>query len=85
MEQTGREDIDMMPTMMANGFMPKYHYMDVLYKREKPHHPIIFIKGTLHVWMCKKNSEELHWMTADVIDGYYRNHKPVNELKDLLK
>lgn len=80
-----REDLDMIPTMKANGFEVIVNPMDILYKRETPNHPVGFVKGTLHVWKCRKpNNLETHWMTADLIDGYYCNHKPVNELKDLI-
>jgi hypothetical protein len=74
-----REDLAMITTMKANGFDVVVSPMDILYKRETPNHPVAFVKGTLHVWKCKT-----HWMTADLIDGYYCNHKPVNELTDLL-
>jgi len=86
-EEYDRDDLNMIPTMIANGFTPEFCYGDKRVGRttpeNPPHNTVKFIKGNLHVWKCYKNSIEL-WHTAELIDGYYCNLIPVNDLTDLL-
>lgn len=69
-----REDLKMIPEMMKHGWMPDFHENDVRYKRTTPdnipHNSIRFIKGQIHIWLCKDG-----WQVAELIDGQYLNHR----------
>lgn len=84
--ECGRDDLNMIPMMIAKGFIPEFSYGDKRAERtipeNPPHDSVSFVKGNLHVWKCYKNSVE-YWQTAELIDGYYSNHKPVDNLADL--
>lgn len=97
-EDCEREDLNMIPTMIKNGFTPDFSYRDRMHKRTSIEHipsdAVGFVKGNLHVWKIYNYSKtELktpasmgyNWMTSELIDGYYTNHKPIEELKKLFK
>jgi len=81
-----RDDLNMIPTMVANGFTPEFNYSDKNTGRTTPQNPpldaVKFVKGNLYVWKCYKNTGGF-WQTAELIDGQYSNHKPVDNLNDL--
>lgn len=90
-EECQREDLNMIPKMIANGFTPEFSHKDRKAERLIPENcpcdAVTFFKGDLHVWNCihKKGNIEYEWMTANLVDGYYTNHKPVKSLEILLK
>jgi len=87
-EQCEREDLNMIPTMIAKGFTPEFNPRDKRAERTVPencpHDAVSFVKGDLHVWRAYKQGFS-YWMTAKLIDGYYCKHEPVKELTDLFK
>lgn len=38
-----------------------------------------FNKGVVHIWSIREG-----WQCADLIDGYYKNHRPYDSLKEAL-
>lgn len=89
-EECGREDLNMIPQMEANGFKVEFSYKDKMHKRTSienvPHDAVSFVKGNFHVWRIYKEQDGMpyHWMTSELVDGFYTNHKPIQELKEIL-
>lgn len=84
-----RDDLKMIPTMEANGFTVTFHDQDRLHKRTTPenvpNHEVGFKKGTLNIWKIIDRSRDIMvWQTADLIDGYYRNHTPYDTLEEII-
>ena len=90
-EECEREDLNMIPKMVANGFVPEFSYKDRMHKRTTvemiPTDAVSFVKGNLHVWKIYeyKDGMNYEWMTSELIDGYYTNHKPIDKLEEILK
>lgn len=77
-----REDLSHIAFMQGLGFEVDFHHLDKRYERtvpeNPPHNAVSFIKGNFHVWFTGK-----FWQTAKLIDGYYCDHKPIENLKDI--
>lgn len=86
-EDCGRDDLNIIPTMIKNGFTPVFSHKDKMHNRTSfencPHDAVSFVKGTLNVWKIY-GKEDFSWQTADLIDGYYVNHKPLKEISELV-
>ncbi len=88
-EDCQRDDLNMIPIMIANGFTPIFSYADRRAERTTyencPHHAVGFGKADFHVWKVYPFAlAGSHcWMTADLICGSYQNHKTIKELHDL--
>lgn len=88
-EECGREDLNSIPAMIKAGWTPKFHYLDVRHERttveHPPHEGVSFSKDTKHAWgIIDFHSHERAFMTADLIDGSYCNHKKIASLQELL-
>ncbi len=76
----GREDLSQAQKMIDNGFEVEFSRGDIYNKRfELPHDNISFIKGNLVIWKVRD------WITADLIDGHYTNHKHHESLDKVLE
>lgn len=91
-EECGRNDLQAIPMMEANGFKVDFSYKDRMHKRTTieaiPHDAVSFSKGDLHVWKAYKYKEDgmyYEWMTAKLVDNHYTDHKPIEDLKEILK
>lgn len=88
-EDCGREDLNSIPSMVHKGFAPDFSHTDKRMERTTPencpHDAVSFIKGTLHIWRTYDfhNSGEMGWMTADLINGSYTNHKAIKSLTEV--
>lgn len=90
-EECQREDLNMIPQMQAKGFTVEFSSADKRGGRTVPENApadaVSFVKGNLHIWKVYKEQDGMmyEWMTSELIDGYYTNHKPIQELKEILK
>ena len=91
-EQCGRTDLNIIPKMIAKGFTPEFSHKDKRYNRTTPencpHDAVSFVKGNLHVWKIYgyKNEEMgYEWMSSELIDGYYTNHKPLQNIEEIFE
>lgn len=90
-EECERIDLNMIPTMIANGFTPEFTAPDKrggrIIPENCPHDAVAFVKGNLHVWRIYKEIDGMNyeWMTSELIEGYYTNHKPIQDLKEMCK
>lgn len=87
-----RYDLEAIPMMEANGWTVVFSDVDETHNRTTPenvpHDAVAFKKGNKVVWMAGKSLSEgytLYWRAADLIDGYYRNHKSFDTLENVLK
>lgn len=69
-------DIEM---MVAAGWSYTYHQSDIVNKRIPPHgtpnHDVSYRKENVHVWKCKASDSHIGWQVAELIDGFYCNHR----------
>ena len=90
-EDCERVDLNIIPTMIAKGFIVEFNPKDKragrIVPENCPHDAVSFVKGNLHIWRIYKEIEGMsyNWMTSELIDGYYTNHVPIDDLKDLTK
>jgi hypothetical protein len=89
-EDCPREDLRMIPQMVAAGFTPEFSYKDKRAERTEPtncpHDGVSFVKGDLHAWgVIDHHKDRSAWMTADLINGSYINHHSVDTLQDVIK
>ena len=80
-----REDLKNIPAMEALGYEVVFSYHDERADRitpnDVPHFPANFKKGDKHIWSIRGG-----WQTADLIGGYFKNHKPYFiSLEELIK
>ncbi len=91
-EDCGRDDLAMIPKMIAAGWEPIFDYRDHrngwITPQKIPHETVSFTKGIVHAWKGYKRTNEgifSHWNVADLIDGHYHHHRQVNSLDELIK
>lgn len=83
----GRDDLNMIPKMVANGFTVLFDDRDIRAKRitpaNAPSNCVAFSKGNFHTWKNYKSIPDNskfgraivgYWITAIVVDNRYRNH-----------
>lgn len=76
----GREDLSQAQKMIDAGFEVEYDVKDYRANRfDLPHEGISFVLGKINVWKVSD------WITADLIDGFYTNHKHFNSLDEVLE
>lgn len=85
-----RADLKGIPGMIEKGYEPVFVAEDKRAERTGPHNwphnGVTFSKGTHHVWPIINRKEDTSaWMTADLIDGHYTNHKQIATLEELAK
>lgn len=74
-----REDLSQAQKMIDAGFEVEYDANDYRHNRiELPQNNISFVMGKKHVWKVKG------WITADLIDGYFKNHTHFNSLDEII-
>jgi hypothetical protein len=85
-EDCPREDLNMIPTMEAAGWTPRFNQRDQMCDRTSPesvpHDAVSFKKEKTYVWMAVHN-KRIDWRTADLIDGYFKNHRWHKTLKEI--
>lgn len=50
-----------------------------------PHMPLVFSKGPKRIWKAIIKYNKPGWRCADIIDGYSKNHRSYDHLKDALE
>lgn len=76
----GREDLSQAQKMIDNGFEVEFSHGDICNKRfDLPHDNISFVKGNLVLWKVRD------WITADLIDGFYCNHKHFESIEKFIE
>ncbi len=70
-----REDIKAIPVMEAAGWKAVMDPKDIqMGRQDNPNHSYSFRKGDMHVWQAI-DGNNISWRYAEIIDGYYTNHK----------
>lgn len=88
-EDCGRDDLNMIPTMIKNGFTVEFTHEDIRWGRTVegnfPHGNVTFSKGNQHVWKAYQSNNGLksYWITAELVGDRYVNHKEMDNLSDL--
>lgn len=71
------------PYFLNEGWAVHFNHFDIIHKRITvqcpPHFSVCFVKGIKHTWRIRNG-----WQTADLIDGFYSNHKPIKDVFELL-
>lgn len=67
-----REDLKLMDYAKELGFEPEV-------RNGHPNNGHSFVKGEAHVWLIREG-----WRVADLVDGYYKNHRTYPTLKEAL-
>lgn len=87
-EDCAREDLNMIPKMIAAGWQPVFDYRDMRHGRltpdNPPHDGVGFRNGIVHAWKGYKGGFS-HWVVADLIEGHYCNHRQVSDLNELIE
>lgn len=82
-----RTDLRSIPKMERNHWEPVFSDVDKRHNRITPDHPPIasvgFKKNGVHVWKVIRYGVE-SWKVADLIDGYFCNHRDISYLSELL-
>jgi len=77
------ENLRLIPVLTLAGWDVEFHRQDFLTGRTTPEHtpvhPVSFNKGKRHVWPTRDG-----WMVADLVEGSYHNHIPVDSIYDLI-
>jgi hypothetical protein len=94
----GRDDLNRIPMMVANGYTVEFDYNDIRAKRitpeNVPHNCVAFSKGNLHTWKGYKNEYVPdsrfrllwgYWITAILVDKHYTNHIHLPYLSMVIK
>lgn len=80
-EDSPREDLNMLPEMITQGWQVMFHDNDILHKRitleNPPAHSITFHKGINRIWQCREG-----WQTAQLICGSFVNHGGTTGIKE---
>jgi len=75
-----REDLAQAQKMVDLGFEIEYNVYDFRFNRiEYPIWAVSFVKGNLYVWKVKQ------WISANIIDGHYCNHKHHDSIDDFIE
>ena len=86
-EECDRDDLKVIPKMVAMGFDVKFSSDDLKHNRTTidniPHNAVGFIKGDKHVWKLynyQENDIDFYWMTAKVVNDAYVNLIPLKNI-----
>ena len=71
--KTLRNDLLAIPQAEADGWV-------VSFKKNSWHNPASFEKNGVSVWLTS-----IGWKAADLVDGYYKNHRTYESLTDALE
>lgn len=75
-----REDLKMAEYAKSKGWTIEFHEQDILYGRfDPPHFGLSFRRDNIHVCAVRDG-----WRVADIINGYYSNHRTYQSLKEAL-
>lgn len=88
-EDCPREDLNMIPQMIAKGYTPEFKQSDKQYERitpeNVPHNAVSFVKDNLHLWKGYSwKTGTSYWIYAELIKGSFENHKDISTLNEFL-
>ncbi|MBN1117780.1 MAG: hypothetical protein JXA77_11280 [Bacteroidales bacterium] len=87
-----RDDLNNIPLAIEKGWSPDFNYKDKMHHRTTPenvpHDCVSFKKDNKSAWKIYTKTSESYfpqWRVADLIDGYYRNHRTYDTLEDVFE
>jgi hypothetical protein len=85
-----RDDLNHIPLAVEKGWLPDFDYIDRMYHRTTPknvpNHCVQFKKNNKTAWKVYKTTNNniiIFWRIADLINGYYKNHRTYNTLEEI--
>lgn len=86
-EELRREDLKKILYYRILGWKPQFHEKDIRADRttpdKVPHEAVSYAKKNTRIWLAEKviqNTTVMVWMAADLVDGYWKNHRQYGTL-----